>query len=61
MKDELASIRLDLREDKCEAYCPSGIVDWDLPIPVRLRDEGFEILDTPVGSDSIVKEKCIEI
>ena len=59
MKDELASIGLDLREDKCEAYCPSGIVDWDLPIPVR--DEGLEILGTPVGSDSFFKEKCIEI
>ena len=56
MKDKLASIGLDLREDKCEAYCSSGIVDWDVPIP--LRDERLEILGTPVGSDSFDKESA---
>ena len=59
MKDGLATIGLDLREDKCEAYCPSGISGWDLPIPVR--DEGMDILGTPVGTDSFVRAKCLDI
>ena len=58
MKDRLVNIGLDLREDKCEAYSPSGIADWVLSIPIR--DEGLEILGTPIGSDSFVREKCIE-
>lgn len=34
-----------------------GIPDWNLAIPVR--KEGFEVLGTPIQSDSFVEEACL--
>ena len=57
LKDDLLSIGLELTEKKCEAFALHGISDWNLEIPVK--PEGFEVLGTPVGSDSYVERCCL--
>ena len=52
----MSNIGLELREEKCEIYSPLGISRCQLPI--REMKDGFELLGTPVGSDTFVKDAC---
>ena len=56
LKGHMSNIGLELREEKCEIYSPLGISRCQLPI--REMKDGFELLGTPVGSDTFVKDVC---
>ena len=50
---DLLEIGLKLKDEKCVAFSPNGMQDWDLSIPVR--SDGSVLLGTPLGNKPFVK------
>ena len=56
LETSLKDIGLDVRDDKCKLYCPSGDSGSTTIIPVAVH--GIEVLGTPIATSNYVQSKC---
>ena len=58
LQSDMREIGLHIRPDKCEALSGVPVPDWPLPVP--FTSGGMQVLGCPIGSDSYVRQTCID-